>query len=99
MKKQIIVIVTGVVILTTGITLGFNYFGTGNEALTSINAEINVVEQQLLEHKGKWEDYQKQKEEINSMIAQKQLVEKEAADELRKQLDDLLNEKKKLGLN
>ena len=94
MKNKIIVIVAGIVVLTTGITLWFNYFGTGNEALTSVNAEINMVEQQMLQNKAERTIIDNKVSNLKS----EQEVYKKANNELRKQLKELNDEKKKLGL-
>jgi len=92
-------------IITTGIiaiwmlwtiALWFSFFWSETEQqLRSINNEVTMIETQILDNKAEWEKLQTKIVELQH----DQLTYTHANDELRKQLDDLNNKKKSLGLN
>jgi len=98
MKNKIIVMITWILVLTTGITLGFNYFWTGNEQIMNINAEMSMIETQILGNKAERTMLENEKQDYIAEVNKKQAVFKNANNELRKQIKELNDEKKKLGL-
>lgn len=94
-KKFITIGITSIV-MWWAIVLWFNYFGDTQEAqLRGINNEITMLETQMLQNKAEWTIRQNRIDKLKT----EQKTYTEANNELRKQKQELLNEKKKLGLN